>query len=78
MYHDLMEIYQWEGIKRDIAEFVTDCPYYQQVKAGHLKPSVLLQEIQIPTSKWEDVNMDFVLGLPRTPKSFDSIWVVVD
>ena len=73
MYHDLREIYWWEGLKRDIAEFVSKCPNRQQVKAEHLKPSVLLQEIQIPTWKWEDINMDYVVSLPRTQKSYDSI-----
>lgn len=63
---------------RDVTEFVAKCPNCQQVKVEHLKPGGLLQEIQIPTWKWEDINMDFVVGLPRTQKSYDSIWVVVD
>ena len=78
MYHDLWEIYWWEGLKKDIAEFVTKCLSCQQVKAEHQKPGGLLQEIQIPTWKWEDINMDFVVGLPRNQKSYGSIWVVVD
>ena len=68
----------WEGLKRDIAEFVAKCPNWNQVKVEHLKSGGLLQEIQIPTWKWEDINMDLVVGLPRTQKSYDSIWVVVD
>ena len=59
-------------------EFVAKCPNCQQVKAEHQKRGVLLQEVQVPTWKWEDINMDFVLGLPGTQRQYDSIWVVVD
>ena len=24
------------------------------------------------------INMDFITGLPRTPRRFDSIWVIID
>ena len=78
MYHHLREIYWWEGLKRDIAEFVSKCPNCQQVKVEHLKSGGLLQEIQIQTWKWEDINMYFVVSITRTQKSYDSIWVVVD
>jgi hypothetical protein len=34
--------------------------------------------MQIPEWKWEEVGMDFIIGLPRTQRGFDSIWVIVD
>ncbi|XP_070042776.1 uncharacterized protein [Nicotiana tomentosiformis] len=30
MYHDIKEIYWWDRMKKDIAEFVAQCPNYQQ------------------------------------------------
>lgn len=36
-------------MKGDIAEFVAQCPNYQQVKIEHQKPGGLLQEVEIPT-----------------------------
>ncbi|XP_039004226.1 uncharacterized protein LOC120131271 [Hibiscus syriacus] len=38
----------------------------------------LLQPIYIPQWNWENVMMDFVIGLPITPNKRDSIWVIVD
>ena len=32
----------------------------------------------IPTWKWKDINMNFVVGLPRIQRKYNSIWVVVD
>ncbi|KAH0709388.1 hypothetical protein KY284_010815 [Solanum tuberosum] len=78
MYRDLREVYWWNGMKKDIAGFVSKCLNCQQVKAEHKKPGGLLQDLNIPTWKWEEVNIDFVVGLPRTRRQHDSIWVIID
>jgi transposase InsO family protein len=28
--------------------------------------------------KWEEIAIDFIVGLPRTQSGYDSIWVIVD
>ena len=76
MYHDLREVFLLEGLKGVIAKFVAKRSICQQVKDEHQNISGLLQEIQVPTSMWEDKNIDFVVGLPSTKKKHDSIWVV--
>ena len=38
----------------------------------------LYTPITIHEKPWTDINMDFVLGLPKTMKGYDSIFFVVD
>ncbi|CAM8999441.1 unnamed protein product [Rhodiola kirilowii] len=78
MYHDLRDTYWWNGMKREIADYVSRCLTCQRVKAEHKKHAGLLQSIEIPEWKWECITIDFVTGLPRTRKGYDSIWVIVD
>ncbi|KAA3484164.1 gag-pol [Gossypium australe] len=78
MYNDLKKMYWWLGMKLDISKFVYKCLICQQVKAEHQVPSGLLQLLTIPKWKWERITMNFVLGLPLSPKKKDAIWVIVD
>jgi hypothetical protein len=43
-----------------------------------MKPGGLLQPLSILDWKWDDISMDFIVGLPLTASKFDSIWVIVD
>nr|GFD12255.1 putative reverse transcriptase domain-containing protein [Tanacetum cinerariifolium] len=48
------------------------------VKIKHQRASGLLQPLEIPMWKWDEIFMHFVTGLPTTQKRHDAIWVVVD
>nr|ABG66286.1 retrotransposon protein, putative, Ty3-gypsy subclass [Oryza sativa Japonica Group] len=78
MYQDIKAYFWWAGMKRDVAEYVALCDICQRVKAEHQRPAGLLQPLPIPEWKWEEIGMDFITGLPRTPSGYDSIWVIVD
>ncbi|KAH0641849.1 hypothetical protein KY290_033468 [Solanum tuberosum] len=78
MYRDLRQHYWWSGVMRDIADFVSRCLCCQQVKAEHLRPGGEFQRLPIPEWKWERITMDFVVGLPRTSRGVNNIWVIVD
>jgi hypothetical protein len=78
MYKDLKIRYWWYGMKRDIAEYLSLCDTCQRVKAEHQRPAGLLQPLKIPEWKWEEIGMDFIVGLPHTQARYDSIWDIVD
>ncbi|KAI3731639.1 hypothetical protein L1987_62828 [Smallanthus sonchifolius] len=78
MYHDLKVLYWWPNMKADIATYVSKCLTCSKVKVEYQKPSGLLQQPEIPMWKWEQISMDFITKLPRTPTGCDTIWVIVD
>ena len=65
-------------MKKDIAYYVACCDTCSRVKIEHQRPAGLLKPLDIPQWKWDDISMDFVVGLPRTQKGNDSVWVIVD
>jgi hypothetical protein len=78
MYRDLKTDYWWPGMKRDVARYVEKCLTCLRVKAEHQRPHGKLQPLEIPVWKWEHITMDLITKLPRTPRNFDAIWVIVD
>jgi hypothetical protein len=78
MYQDLKQHYWWTKMKIKIARYVARCDTCRRVKAIHMKTAGPLQSLPIPAWKWEDISMDFIVGLPRIAKGFDSIWVIID
>jgi hypothetical protein len=64
-------------MRTDVKKFVDRCRIFQQTK-GKRQNTGLYQPLPIPKRSWDVVSMDFILGLPRIQRGYDSIFVVVD
>jgi hypothetical protein len=64
-------------MRRDVERFVQRCTTCHKAKSK-LHPHSLYTPLPTTNAPWEDISMDFVLGLPRTRKGRDSVFVVVD
>jgi hypothetical protein len=69
--------FYWLHIKRDVERICGRCVTCRQAKSK-VQPNGLYTPLPIPSEPWIDISMDFVLGLPRTKRGRDSIFVVVD
>ena len=78
MYKDLKEHLWWTGKKKELAKYVDKCLTCQKIKAKHQLPGGELQPIEVPKWKWDQIAMDFVVGFPKTTRSHDAIWVIMD
>jgi hypothetical protein len=63
----------WPKMRR----YVSRCTTCNKAKS-QLNSHGLYMPLPVPSVPREDISMDFVLGLPRTKRGRDSIFVVVD
>jgi len=75
--YQLGHFYYWPRMWRDVQRYVRRCKVCQLAK-GHNQNTTLYTPPTVPSRPWDSVNIDFVLGLPRTQRGFDSVMVVVD
>nr|KYP60064.1 Transposon Ty3-G Gag-Pol polyprotein [Cajanus cajan] len=69
--------FYWPHMRVDVQRHCSKCINCLQAKSRAM-PHGLYTPLPIASSPWVDISMDFVLGLPRTQRGFDSIFVVVD
>jgi len=62
---------------KDVDRICGQCIECRSVKS-RLLPHGLYTLLPTPQRPWVDISMDFILGLPRTKRGRDSIFVVVD
>ncbi|GAU49705.1 hypothetical protein TSUD_182030 [Trifolium subterraneum] len=73
----LSENFTWSGLRQDVQQFVAACIDCQHSKYETCKAAGLLCPLPIPHSPWEDLSLDFIVGLPPYLGN-TTILVVVD
>ena len=64
-------------MQHDVHKVCRTCITCQKAKSK-CRPHGLYTPLPVPNAPWADLSMDFILGLPRSRKGHDSIFVVDD
>jgi hypothetical protein len=70
--------YWWPGLERSVRDYVKTCPTCQRSKPSNQSPAGLLQPLPTPEHRWDEVTMDLITQLPKTPRGFDAIVTFTD
>jgi transposase InsO family protein len=73
--------FYWPGLPLDVKRYVKTCGVCQRNKAPRHRPYGELQSLPVPAGPWQELTMDFIVGLPPSKRYggvYDAILVVVD
>ncbi|XP_027343128.1 uncharacterized protein LOC113855696 [Abrus precatorius] len=73
----IKENFYWPRLERDVIGHIQRCRICHLAKSTSQNTGLYLP-LPVPVAPWEDIGMDFVLGLPRTQRQKNSVMVVVD
>ncbi|GKA17092.1 RNA-directed DNA polymerase [Tanacetum coccineum] len=73
----LHKLFYWPKMERDVNRLLERCRICHIAKTQSSNAG-LYTPLSVPVAPWEDVSLDFVLGLPCTQRAKDSVMVVVD
>lgn len=76
-YHRLKKLLYWQGMQKDVKQFIFNCRICQTYKYETTSPAGFLQPLSIPTKVWTDISMDYIVGL-HLCKGKSVIMVVID
>ncbi|KAL4324042.1 hypothetical protein GQ457_11G007640 [Hibiscus cannabinus] len=76
-YRRLSASFYWAGMRNEVRDYVRQCQTCQRMKIESLSPAGLLQPLPIPSQVFEDLALDFIVGLPKS-NGKETILVVVD
>jgi len=71
------EQFFWPGLKKNVAQIVAQCRTCAVAKQQRQNTG-LYTPLPVPDGPWQDISMDFMVGLPKTSRKHDSVFVVVD
>ena len=63
----VQENFYWPKLVQNVKKIVKRCAACHKAKM-HGSNAGLYTPLHIPTTPWEDVRMDFIVGLPRTQR----------
>jgi hypothetical protein len=76
-YERVKHFFFLEGMKQDVRTFVVDYEVCQRKKGEIVKAMGTLQPLPIPPTIWQDISMEFIVGLPKSGNK-SVIMVLVD
>jgi len=69
--------YYWKDMRKQVDQYVRNCQSCQRSRTSRHGTFGVLRPSSVPEKPWEDIFMDFVVGLLEC-EGFDAVWVVVD